>query len=125
MSLSRKEVGKKGEETAASFLEKKGFAFIERNWKAEGFGEIDLVCLYNNKIVFVEVKSQVEDKFKEPEEAVDERKIRALARTAFLYKEAHPKLPEGLRIDVVGIIFDSTLNVKEIRHFENVYEEQG
>lgn len=114
-----------GEEIALDFLVKKEYRFIEKNWRFEDFGEIDIVCVKGEKLVFVEVKTQVGSSFKEPEEAVDERKIRALSRTGWMYSQTHNDLPSSLRIDVVGIILNDDLSLSEITLFENVFEENG
>lgn len=119
------EIGRLGEEIALDFLVKRGYRFVEKNWRFEDFGEIDIVCVKGGKLVFVEVKTQIGCSFKEPEEAVDERKIRALARTGWMYSETHNELPPSLRIDVVGIILNEDLSLSEINLFENVFEENG
>jgi putative endonuclease len=124
-TYSKMEVGRLGEEIALDFLIKNGYRFIERNWRFEDFGEIDIVCVKGEKLVFVEVKTQVGSSYKEPEEAVDERKIRALSRTGWMYSETHPKLLPSLRIDVVGIILNEDLSLSSINLFENVFEENG
>ncbi|MCL2231170.1 MAG: YraN family protein [Treponema sp.] len=48
--------GKKGEEQAASALETAGMTIIARNYRKK-FGEIDLIALDNETVVFVEVKT--------------------------------------------------------------------
>lgn len=49
-------LGQKGERRAASFLSKKGMKVLARG-VANPFGEIDLVALDGNTIVFVEVRT--------------------------------------------------------------------
>ena len=124
-TYSKTEVGRLGEEIALDFLIKKGYRFIEKNWRFKDFGEIDIVFVKGDKLIFAEVKTQIGSSYKEPEEAVDERKIRALSRTGWVYSETHPELPPSVRIDVVGIILNEDLSLSKINLFENVFEENG
>lgn len=49
-------IGKLGEESVRRHLKRKGFIFIESNFRAKT-GEIDLIMLMESKIHFIEVKS--------------------------------------------------------------------
>lgn len=53
---SSKEVGSKGEKRAAEYLKSQGYEIIARNWRAQG-GEIDIVAVKGELIVFLEVKT--------------------------------------------------------------------
>lgn len=76
-TTSPQELGARGEEAAARFLERKGMEILERNWTCSA-GEADIICRDEDTLCFVEVKtrSTVEKGF--PAEAVDERKAGAL-----------------------------------------------
>lgn len=56
MSLETNETGQKGEKKAAEYLISKGYAIIAQNWRIQG-GEIDIVAVIGETIVFVEVKT--------------------------------------------------------------------
>jgi len=99
-------LGKKGEEIAKKYLSKHNYKIVERNFKSQRWGEIDLVAIENEVLVFVEVKTRLGSKYGEPQEAVTPFKLRALKRTGTYYKMQHPELPEALRIDVVAIVLD-------------------
>ncbi|MEK7364126.1 MAG: YraN family protein, partial [candidate division NC10 bacterium] len=49
----RRSVGKRGEEEAARFLQKRGFIILDRNVRSR-LGEIDLVARDGKALVFVE-----------------------------------------------------------------------
>lgn len=104
--MSNIEVGKKGEEIAAKYLKRQGYEVLERNFYSKRWGEIDIVALDDDVLVFVEVKARVGSKYGEPVEAVTPFKLRALKRTGQYYKMEHPNLPDALRIDVVAIVLD-------------------
>jgi len=97
-------IGKKGEDLAAEFLKRSGYKIIERNFRIRG-GEIDIVALDGNTLVYVEVKSRSSYKFGRPEEAVTPFKIKFLKRAAKFYKNSRRNLPDLERIDVVAIDF--------------------
>lgn len=100
------EIGKKGEEIATKYLKRQGYEILERNFRSKRWGEIDIVAIKDDVLVFVEVKTRVGSKYGEPVEAVTPFKLRALKRTGQYYKMEHPDLPEALRIDVVAIVLD-------------------
>ena len=52
----KNQIGAFGEEIAATFLKKKGFAVLETNYLKK-WGEIDIVARGINKISFIEVKT--------------------------------------------------------------------
>ena len=118
-SLHKQRLGKLGEDFACSFLKKKGFRILERNFRKR-YGELDIVALYGKILVFVEVKTRVGYEFGTPEEAVTPWKLREVVRMAQFYKSLHPELPESLRIDVVGVVLDETETLVRITHTPNV-----
>lgn len=82
MSSSRRsELGRLGEEAAVELLRKAGYVVVGRNIRLPG-GEIDIVCLDGDVVVFVEVKSRSNAVYGTALGAVDARKrakLRALA----------------------------------------------
>jgi len=112
-------LGKYGESIASSYLQKKGFRIIERNFRVR-YGEIDLICLYHKTLVFVEVKTRIGDSYGKPEESITPRKLSEIVKTSEYYQMLHPNLPVLVRIDVVAIEMDSQTSVKRITHIPNV-----
>lgn len=117
----RQSLGKKGESIAAGFLSKKGYKIIERNWRPQKWGEIDLIAIDCDTLVFVEVKARSADPQLKPYEAVTEHKIQTLKRAGQAYFMDHPELPKPLRIDVVSVEFKENGKV-EIELFKDVRE---
>ena len=52
------ELGKKGELFAVQYLQKKGYRILERNWRYLK-AEIDIIALFENTVVIVEVKNKI------------------------------------------------------------------
>src|SRR3972149_5236135 len=80
----RRSVGKRGEEEAARFLQKRGFAILDRNVRSR-LGEIDLVARDGKALVFVEVKTLRERDGDPPQAAVGQSKQRRLGELAQHY----------------------------------------
>lgn len=100
-------IGKQGEDVAVSYLQRNGYKIIERNFQKK-HGDIDIVALDGDTLVFIEVKARRSKSYGPAVEAITPWKIRALIQSAHLYKLLHPKLPESLRIDVVAIDYTET-----------------
>ncbi len=107
-----------GEEIAAEYLIKKGYKIIDRNFR-KGYGEIDIIAVKDDVLVFIEVKTRTTNLFGGAKEAISYYKIKKLIRTAQFYKLLHPKLPELLRIDAMFVTL-SPNNLREIEHIENI-----
>jgi len=108
-----------GEDLACEFLKKKGFKVIERNFR-KGYGEIDIVCLKEKTLVFVEVKTRTSISYGTPIEAISYYKLKSLIKTAEFYSHLHPELPSALRIDAISIMLDNLGNLVNIEHIENI-----
>lgn len=108
-----------GEDIAADYLKKNGYKIIERNFR-RGYGEIDIICIKNKTLVFVEVKARTSDKFGSPAEAITYFKLKSLIKTAEFYKISNPNLPDSLRIDAILITLRNGANDFEIEHLVNI-----
>ena len=109
----------KGEELAAKFLNEKGYKIIERNFR-KGYGEIDIIAVHKNILIFIEVKTRTSNAYGTPFEAITYFKLKSLFKTAEFYKALNPKLPESLRIDAVSVILDESTGASKIEHLENI-----
>jgi len=109
----------KGEELAAKFLKEKGYKIIDRNFR-KGYGEIDIIAVHKNVLVFVEVKTRTSNVYGSPLEAISYFKLKSLLRTAEFYKVLNPKLPDLLRIDAISVLLDNSWNLVNIEHIENI-----
>jgi putative endonuclease len=96
-------VGQYGEELAARYLSKAGFAILERNWRCE-LGEIDIVARDGAALVVCEVKTRRGLNYGSPLESVTYRKLATLRRLMGRWLQEHDLRPRELRIDVVGVV---------------------
>ncbi len=118
MSLLRKMLGREGEDQAARYLAKRGYRILERNYSTRS-GEIDLIALDKETVVFVEVKTRSNDAYGSPELSVTPRKQSRMIKAALgyiKYKKLH-QVP--CRFDVVAI---NAAAEQEIELIQNAFE---
>ena len=96
-------LGAYGERVAAQRLVHDGMELVDRNWRCD-LGEIDLVLRDGDVLVFCEVKTRSSSAYGHPLEAVTATKAARLRRLAARWLQAHDVHPEGVRIDLVGVL---------------------
>ena len=119
MGPPRDALGERGENVAARFLRNQGFKIIRRNFTCE-VGELDIVARQGRTLVFVEVKTRVEDD-PTPETQVDAAKQHQLTRTARFYLARYGVPQPPARFDVVAIVWPPGQEPK-IRHIPNAFD---
>lgn len=112
----RQEVGKKGEDLAVKFLKKKKYKIVERNFRADKFGEIDIVAKDQGELVFVEVKARTDERFGIAEEEFTYRKKKRFWRAVQNYLFKKHLVDHPWRIDLITILFKG--KEKEIQHYQ-------
>ncbi len=123
--LSRRvNLGPEGEQLAARFLQGLGYRILARGHR-QRLGELDLVALDGQTLVFVEVKTWRTGEVGDPSEAVDARKQDKLTRAAMTYLKRRRLIEHPARFDVISIIWQATDGRPEIRHFINAFEAVG
>lgn len=114
---SHNELGTKGEDIAARFLEVAGYTILERNWRS-GHSEIDIVARKEDLLIIIEVKTRSGTSFGDPEDAVTDKKIRRIVSAADAYLR-HSNLELPVRFDIITII-DNNGHI-DIRHIEEAF----
>lgn len=117
MMMNQCDIGKRAEEVAAEYLRARGYRIWKSNWRW-GKRELDLVTLFRNELVIVEVKARVDNRVNSPWEVVDQGKQRniVLATAAFIrLYDCH----QPTRFDVIGVSYHSA--GMEIEHIENAF----
>ncbi len=119
-----KSLGQRGELAAERFLLRQGMVIITRGFQ-DKFGEIDLIAIDGETIVFIEVKTRTSDHAGTPEEAVDRTKQQHLTKTAYGYLKWHRLTDCRARFDVIAITWPEREQEPEIVHYENAFEPIG
>lgn len=113
--------GDRGEREAARYLRRQGMKILHRGYRT-GHGEIDLIALDGNVVVFVEVKARRQGS---PAEAVTPEKQRRLTLAALHFLKKHNLLDERCRFDVVAIVWPEDRSPPEIDHIRDAFEAVG
>lgn len=99
----RQRCGRDGEERAAQYLTTRGFTILARNVR-DAAGEIDLVALDADTLVFCEVRTRRSRGQGSALESVTPAKQRQVVRVAEAFLARHPRLQaRPMRFDVVAI----------------------
>ena len=118
----RQKLGTFGERVAIAHLEEKGYTIRETNFRVRE-GEIDIVAVQGDTLVFVEVKTRRGDAMGTAKESIGWRKAQSLLLAAQAYEERHKDLPPGRRIDVIAIDLDPDGELLSVEHIESAVEE--
>ena len=116
----RVQLGQRGEQIAAEYVQGVGYRVIERNvYRREG--EIDLIALYDETLVSVEVKLRNPGVLGGAVESLTATKQRR-RELAGAYAAEHPDLSSNLRIDVVAIDLAPDGGVERVQHLQSAVE---
>jgi putative endonuclease len=95
--------GRAGEAAAALYLEEKGLKILERNFRGN-WGEVDLIALEGETLVFVEVKTWSTLGVDALEQGLNEKKQRRIIETAKYFLASHREYRYmAVRFDVVFV----------------------
>ena len=103
MPDSRQSLGKKGEILASDFLKENGYTILTRNYRRRS-GEIDIIAMQGDYLVFIEVKTRTGTSHGHPLEAITPRKQRQISKVAQCYLAEKNLFDTAARFDVVSIV---------------------
>jgi len=124
---ARFDLGRRGEQLAAAYLEQNGYALVAANFTvpvgrnmrgAIVTAEIDLIAYEGPTLCFVEVKTRASDWFAPPQTNVDLRKQRQVARAARAYRRLLSLENESYRYDVVSIVLPAAGDQTTVSNIE-------
>ena len=116
---SKQLIGKWGEDLARRMLEANGYKIIGNNVRSQ-YGEIDLIAIAGNTVVFIEVKTRSVSSFGLPEDSITKQKYIHMKESAISYMQEHPEYQGDWRIDVVAIEGSPERPDPKVTWFENV-----
>lgn len=113
-------LGVLGESYAVSYLSRKHFVILERNFRGR-YGEIDIIAKDRDTLVFIEVKTRSTLIYGSPQSAVTPMKLCDIVKTAQYYMLTYPEKPKQIRIDVIAILMDAgSGSVRSLEYIPNV-----
>ena len=116
MTFNTRKTGSHYEDEAAEYLKSRGMRILARNYYTR-VGELDVVALDGETLVFIEVKYRAGITCGDPVEAVGPRKQQKIRRVAQIFMNQY-RFPEDTlcRFDVVAINGDGT-----VAHYKNAF----
>ncbi len=120
-------IGARGEDLAASHLERLGLRVIARNVRV-GAGEIDLIAFGGSLLVFVEVKTARDRSARHgscstPLARLGTVQRRRLRRLAVRWLADTPQRPSAttIRFDAIGVLVDRRGDLARLDHIEGAW----
>jgi putative endonuclease len=120
----RRWFGTRSERAAARFLKHLGYRILVRTYDCP-HGELDIVALDRDCIVFVEVRSTETADAARPAESVNPSKQRRLTNLALHFLQRHRLLGRPARFDVLAVSWPANQRQPEIVHHPNAFEAVG
>lgn len=111
------DLGRKGEELAIEYLEKKGYLIVEKNYRYKK-AEVDIIARKEAVLVVIEVKTRSSNYFGNPQDFVNPKKIKLLVMAIDNYV-IEKDLDVEIRFDIIAV-----LNNKEsytIQHIKDAF----
>ena len=116
--MNKRKLGSEAEGLASEYLKHNGVKILARNFYTRG-GEIDIVGLDGEYLVFFEVKYREDLSCGDPAEAVTPEKIRRIVKAARVYLHANGISEDSyIRFDVIAMTADTVNWIKNA--FESV-----
>jgi putative endonuclease len=119
MPHAKQHTGNKGENYAADLLVEKNYTIVERNYHF-GHGEIDIIAMDNDTLVFVEVKTRKNLEFGDPIQGVTKNKQSQIRKIALGYLMENNISDVDCRFDVIGILLREN-EAPKINHLVNAF----
>ena len=118
---ARKTLGRRGEQLAAEHFERLGWEILARNHHTR-FGELDIVALDGETLVFAEVKTCRLGKGR-PWDNLHERKRSQVRRMAGVWLHDVPRRPRfwTIRCDAIGVVLDDRGALVRLDHLQAAF----
>ncbi len=118
--MNTKLTGNQGENRASEYLESKGFEIIERNWRTNR-GELDIIAVKNDILVFVEVKTLPNGTLDMIQRELNSQKRQRIIKTSKRFLLKHREYSNSyVRFDVIVIDMPG---LGPVYHIENAFSE--
>ena len=106
-----------GENRAAEYLKGLGYEIMERNYRTE-LGEIDIIAAGEGYLIFVEVKTRLNENHGYGADAVNYRKRKKINEVASQYIKKYRLFNSAVRFDIVEVYTED----KRVEHIKNAFD---
>jgi len=117
------QIGQHAEDRALQFLLKQGFQLVAQNFHCR-VGEIDLIVVKNELLVFVEVRQRKVSVFGHAAATITASKQRKISETAAFFLLSHPEFETfDCRFDVIALDVGKQIHsIPQINWIEGAFE---
>ena len=105
------ELGRWGEDVAASYLRQLGYTILHRDW--------NIVAVDNGVLVIAEGKTRKDEQFADADEAVTPQKVRSLSLAANAYVKRYG-ISLDIRFDIITVV-GQPAGTSEVRHVKDAF----
>ena len=120
MKKENKNIGSYGEELVSSFLKIHNHKILHRNFNTSK-GEIDIISIFNNILIFTEVKTRFSKDYGSPLEAVTKPKQKNIKSLALYYMYFYKLKNYYVRFDVAEVYLNTFDNSYKINIIEDAF----
>ena len=118
--MNTKIIGDSGENRASAYLKSQGYEILERNFRTKT-GEIDIIAVKNDIIVFVEVKTLPNGTIDMIQRELNYQKQKRILKTSKCFLLKHRQYSNSYkRFDVIVIDMPG---FESVYHIENAFTE--
>ena len=120
----RRLLGARGETLAARYLRRTaGHRILKKNYRSPA-GEIDLISVDGDTLVFVEVKTRASDESADPLDSVNRAKRMQIERAARHFAMRHRTQHLPMRFDLIRVVWPPH-GSPVIEHFPDAFHARG
>ena len=118
--MNSKQTGVDGENRAAEYLKNQGYEILERNYRTKT-GEIDIIAMKAENLVFVEVKTLPQATSDMLSSVLNRQKLQRILKTSKRFLLNHRQYSNSyIRYDVIVLDMQG---LPEVYHIENAFME--
>jgi putative endonuclease len=111
------DLGNAGEQFAIAYLQKNGYLILEKNYRFLK-AEVDVIAKKENTIIAIEVKTRSTDYFGDPQDFINQKKIKLLVSAMDNYV-VERDLDVDVQFDIVAIIKQK--HAFQIEHLKDAF----
>lgn len=113
-------IGKYGETLALNFLKNSNYLILTKNFRCKK-GEIDIICKYNDIIVFIEVKTRYSNTFGTASSSVNFIKQNKIINVSKYYLQKNNLFNYFIRFDVIEVFLNTKKDTYDINHIPDAF----
>jgi putative endonuclease len=107
------------EKIAYEYLINHGLIGLYQNFRSK-FGEIDLIMMQDEMLVFIEVRHRSDTRHMDPLETITTSKVRKIILTSQYFLQKHQSIRNQFRFDIITMT--GNLNSPQIKWIKNAFD---